>query len=39
MSYSQNDVFLEYWYEFTRDKGMNHEAAVKYAENKFEELY
>ena len=38
MSYSANDVFMEYWYEFARDKGMSEEEAIKFAEDKFEEL-
>jgi hypothetical protein len=38
MSYSVNDVFMEYWYEFARDKGMSEEEAITFAEDKFEEL-
>lgn len=37
MSYSANERFLEYWFEYALEKGMDEEVAIRFAEEKVEE--
>lgn len=37
MSLSQNQVFLEYYYEVGLAMGLSHEEAIEYANEKFDE--